>query len=254
MWTLEESSLRYATESVLKVPWHRLPLAGSQELADAAARLWWKVYGDRDEADFYRTSFSYALEQIDRASANQSGYAGLGNWLRTHGLQNILDYGCGVGQVGFYFSSLGFRVDFADLDTPAFRIGRAYSDLAMGSDSHFITLPDDTFPQRYDVILLLDVLEHVVKPLDLIEHLQMDALNPGGVIVAIPSFGSSELDGVRMRPQHLASNDVYWGNWNVQLQRELGLVTIATFNGTSVYGTPRMADVEERESNLGAAK
>lgn len=226
--------LRTSAERVLRVAWSDLPLSRTDVLADAAARLWWRHHDDSAEADFYRTSLAYACHQLDRATGDQSAYDALADVLHGRRVETVLDFGCGIGQVGYHLIDRGFIVDFADLDTPAFRI---CADYGAASHSNFVTLPEGLSQcPRYDAILLLDVLEHTPDPLDLWQHLAASHLSSQGVIAAIPTFGSSTEQGVRMRPEHLASNDRYWGSWTEQLRSAAGWTPVAEAAGATVYG------------------
>lgn len=216
---------REATEKILRIPWERIPLLGTDVLADCAARLWWDKH--TDPVEFYRTSFMYCCHQIDRATGSQDPWQWLADKAREAGHITVLDYGCGIGQVGWFFQEQGFQVKFDDLDSPAFAICKEYGRMLGYSEPTV---------ESFDLILCFDVLEHVVDPVSTMTGLA-ERLSPEGWLVTLPTFGSSfHEDGTRMRPEHLAENDRYWGTWDLTVDREVPELRIKEARGgTRIY-------------------
>lgn len=127
-----------------------------------------KLYVLRLMLAYHRFSF------IDRYTAYIGEY--FKNYDRT---PSVLDYGCGVADVGLYFAQMGFKVTLVDLDTPRaqFACGRFKR---RGLNCDLITLnstevlPD--IEDKFDLIIATEILEHFRYPTKMIsffyEHLQ----------------------------------------------------------------------------------
>lgn len=103
------------------------------------------------------------------------------------GIQSVLDYGCGVGNDGLALLEAGFEVTFVDFVCPStdflrWRLARrGFQDTFMDVE----TLP--TLPPA-DMLIAIDVLEHMVDPLTVVEK-----LHPSTKIFAHKSqFGKTE--------------------------------------------------------------
>lgn len=95
----------------------------------------------------------------------------------------ILDFGCGSGSTVDYLNKLGFSVKGYDASAEAINYG-----LSNGILNLFVTR-DGEFDvgEEYDVILLLDVIEHIKDDYSAIGRFR-EALKPGGtVIITVPA-------------------------------------------------------------------
>lgn len=110
-----------------------------------------------DIVDTLRTLSCYIVER--RAKYIQT----LENKYAIEG-KKVLDFGCGVGSHGIYCSQQNGYVDFFDIDGPLYsyakwRVGqRKLKNVRLLSDKRNI------IKNCYDVVLCLDVLEHVANP------------------------------------------------------------------------------------------
>lgn len=86
--------------------------------------------------------------------------------------ERILDYGCGVSSFTKWALRHGkFDITLADLDGPMLKFCKwrygdkvSYCEIGLGKEG----LP---LKEKYDIILCLDILEHIWSPLDVVEHL-----------------------------------------------------------------------------------
>ncbi len=96
--------------------------------------------------------------------------------------ERLLDYGCSISYFTYWISKKRNDIDItlADLPSPTFDFCKNY----YAESCSFIDITPDIFPlkENYDVILLLDVFEHVPNPLELAKHL-VSHLKPDGRLV-----------------------------------------------------------------------
>ena len=117
---------------------------------------------------------------------------------------NILDYGCGVSDIGILVASLGAKVTIADLDGQKldFTIWR-YNKRGLNPTVIKIKSPAE-YPvlaiNEYDLIIATEVFEHVRDPLRLLKNLA-SALQLGGFLLNSVRGFKKELVG-----DHLAES------------------------------------------------
>jgi O-antigen/teichoic acid export membrane protein/SAM-dependent methyltransferase len=114
----------------------------------------------------------------------------------------VLDYGCGVSDIGLLFASLGAEVTICDLDNKKFDFTE-WRFKRRGYSPHSIRVADtEVYPElpesRFDLIIATELFEHVRDPLRLLKNLT-NALKTGGYLLDSMG-GNSERDD---RPHHL---------------------------------------------------
>lgn len=108
----------------------------------------------------------------NNSSNNFSGYS-------------ILDYGCGVADIGLLFATMGSKVTIADLNDKKLEFAawrfkkRRLSPkvIVINNPSRYPSLPQ----REYDLIIATEVLEHVRNPLMLLQRF-IYALKDGGLL------------------------------------------------------------------------
>jgi SAM-dependent methyltransferase len=94
--------------------------------------------------------------------------------------RRILDVGCGQGQLGSILRERGHHVTGIDMYPPQFELDAFIeADLARG-----LPIPAD---QRFDVIVLADVLEHMAEPLPFLRAVVNHVAEGGTVLVSLPN-------------------------------------------------------------------
>lgn len=103
------------------------------------------------------------------------------------GAHSVIDYGCGVGNDGLPLLEQGFAVTFIDFDNPSTQFLR-WRLAQRGYENTFLDVEQlKTFPPA-DMFLAMDVLEHMVNPL-----LVIDMLHPATkVFVHQTTFGAKD--------------------------------------------------------------
>jgi 2-polyprenyl-3-methyl-5-hydroxy-6-metoxy-1,4-benzoquinol methylase len=94
--------------------------------------------------------------------------------------ENILDYGCGYGELLFHADQKGFKTYGVEYNEKYIEIlKKRYKQTSFMSISEF-----DSSVNFYDIIILNNVLEHVANPNELLQKLK-SKLNDKGILVVI---------------------------------------------------------------------
>lgn len=97
--------------------------------------------------------------------------------------KTFMDFGCGLGTVAMHMANLGLEVWMCDLDTEAFKFAKWRFE-KHGIDVHDAVI-DSVLPKlgkgMFDGIACVDVIEHVVNPVELVWRFHQ-ALKPGGTL------------------------------------------------------------------------
>ena len=102
---------------------------------------------------------------------------------RAHSVRSCLDFGSGVGSGGLLFSHADIGTTLADISTTLLDFARWRFDRRR-LPARFVDLKDTPLPESsFDMILAMDVFEHLVEPVEVTERLWR-ALKPGGLLFA----------------------------------------------------------------------
>ena len=128
------------------------------------------------------------------ASASKVGIAGTRSVSSTDELSlltvrppaRLLDVGCGAGQFLLRASRAGYEVRGIDPDPRAIAFVRD----ELGLDAYCISPDKLPVDERFDVITMFGVLEHIAEPLDFLQHIRR-RMSPGGeVLIGVPNVAS----------------------------------------------------------------
>ena len=120
----------------------------------------------------------------------------------------LLDLGCAMGFLLGVARDLGFEVRGLDLNEAAIETARR----EFGDCVHAGPLDERAFPgERFDVVTLIDVLEHVPDPRSLLAAIRA-RLDPEGIVAAVlPDAGSVTCRVLGRRwPHYNAEHLYYW--------------------------------------------
>jgi 2-polyprenyl-3-methyl-5-hydroxy-6-metoxy-1,4-benzoquinol methylase len=102
---------------------------------------------------------------------------------RAHSVRSCLDFGSGVGSGGLLFSHADIDTTLADISTTLLDFARWRFDLRR-VQARFVDLKDTFLPESsFDMILAMDVFEHLVDPVEVVQRLWR-AIKPGGLLFA----------------------------------------------------------------------
>ncbi len=167
------------------------------------------VWTDR-MSEFYRTTkaFLYACAVWNRSPLKNAMRQWIGDFVRREKLDSarVLAFGDGMGFDSTFLARVGCRVTFLEPSDDAAAFGERVFALNNVSVSR-ITATDQIAPGEYDVVLCLDVLEHLPSPPEMVAQFA-NWLRPGGFLITHSPFFFVEPH----QPTHLASNLKYSGD------------------------------------------
>lgn len=175
-------------------------------------------------ADFYAHTDAFLYETpVWNGRALKAQMRGwIGDYLdRQPARQNILTYGDGLGFDSLYLAKRGHHVTYYDVSNRC----RAFAErLFRQADVpiQMVATPAELADRRFDVVVCLDVLEHVPRPEELVAQLA-DRLGPEGrLIVSAPFYFTT-----RAVATHLKCNRRYSGD----LRRLYGACGLTLLDG-----------------------
>jgi SAM-dependent methyltransferase len=134
---------------------------------------------------------------------------------------DVLSYGDGLGFDSAYLALAGYNVTY--LDVPGYTESfarRVFAESCTGRSIVVLNEVGRLDRQAYDVVLCLDVLEHVPDPSALVRML-VEALRPGGLFVVHAPFYMIH----PTNPTHLKANRRHSGSLSLYRSHGLRLVT-----------------------------
>lgn len=115
-------------------------------------------------------------------------------------LTKYLDFGAGIGSNGLLFNGYGFNVTLADISSVMINYAK-WRLKRHGATARFIDLKMQSLPfEYYDCATAIEVLEHTVDPVAIMEKIRNSLKKGGYVFVTTPFFNDPE------RPQHIVNN------------------------------------------------
>ena len=102
------------------------------------------------------------------------------NYIKNVSNLKILDVGCGGGLVCEPLARLGYTVTGIDQSAEAIEVAHHHA-MEQGLDINYSCANIEDIKEQYDIITLLEVLEHVEQPEQLLKS-AVDRLAPGGLI------------------------------------------------------------------------
>jgi SAM-dependent methyltransferase len=119
---------------------------------------------------------------------------------RAHNVRSCLDFGSGVGSGALLFYRADIDTTLADISTTLLDFARWRFALRR-LPARFVDLNTTSLPEAsFDMILAMDVFEHLVEPVEVAERLWR-ALKPGGLL-----FARIHAEADPSHPQHIVEN------------------------------------------------
>jgi 2-polyprenyl-3-methyl-5-hydroxy-6-metoxy-1,4-benzoquinol methylase len=136
----------------------------------------YKEYKHLNDAEYLKTLAAFTVTRRARYILALEKILGSFDGLK------VLDFGCGTGSHGIFCSQVGAKeVTFLDVDGPLYNYAKWRCEARELTNVNFLTNEDDIPVNEFDVVICMDVLEHVASPISVFNHIT-DSLKPGGLI------------------------------------------------------------------------
>lgn len=163
------------------------------------AREYWsyppcKLYGKRNTEEYYQEEDSFIKNLIDteillrdERQEAQVARSRVAHWIRKNNIQKMLDFGCGLGIDGVYFSTnLGIQVVFTDISPSNVKLTSRYA-IIWNISTKSVYIDDSKsfdFGEKFDLIYANGVLHHIPEPKPVVDNLQR-FLNANGLFIVM---------------------------------------------------------------------
>jgi len=183
--------------------WHRLNGAGERFREE-----WLSTVTNPSDpvalTQFYNRSDTELFELIEWHATDQIHYRTLilRDFAATRPGRRYLDYGSGIGNDALVLAAAGFEITLADISECLLAFA-AWRCRRRGFTVRTIDLRRQRLPpDSFDLVVCLDVLEHIPQPLDVMRDLHA-SLGEGGLLVVHAPFGDDPV-----HPMHVVHRDV----------------------------------------------
>lgn len=150
--------------------------ASSEEVArfTAMAEAWWDPLGKfKPLHRFNPVRLAFMRRKLAAHFGRDAGLAAPFEGLR------LLDVGCGGGLLSEPLARMGFAVTGVDAGDKNIGVARAHAEQTGVAVDYRLGGPEDVDPESYDVVISMEVVEHVPDPARFLA-LTAGALKPGG--------------------------------------------------------------------------
>ncbi len=120
-----------------------------------------------------------------------------------HKCNKFLDYGCGIGSSGLFFHYYGFEIELADISSLLLNFAKyRFQIRGIRNKVRFNDLKEEKISKDnyYDFVSVVEVLEHVTDPVQVMAIIHKAMLKNGYVFLTTPFFHDIE------RPQHIITD------------------------------------------------
>jgi 2-polyprenyl-3-methyl-5-hydroxy-6-metoxy-1,4-benzoquinol methylase len=139
---------------------------------------------------------------------------------------NILDYGAGEGAFSQRIHDLGYRVFAVDIEQESFKASVPFERLDFNNNSQIISF-QQKYLESFDLVLGIEVIEHVENPWQFIRNLK-SLVKPGGwILISTPNVTSwySRINFfLKGRFHQFEDYDRHYGHINPVTEDELRLI------------------------------
>jgi len=113
------------------------------------------------------------------------------------GVKQCLDFGSGVGSGALLFDQASISMSLADISTTMLDFARWRLEQRQRTAQYYPLHQAELPSERFDLILAMDVFEHLTDPVTTVENLHR-ALRPGGLL-----FARIQVEDAGEHPQHI---------------------------------------------------
>jgi len=153
--------------------------------------------------NFYKKLFYYIPELSLWSNTNIGYYKTYIEWLQKYSWKTVLDYGGGIGDISIILKQLNFNPTHLDINGVLCKyVKQRFKHRNLDINTITISKPIKQLDKQYDCIICLDVLEHIVNPLELLKIFTKHLTSKGGLILKWTFTNHQNDDGV-YTPLHL---------------------------------------------------
>lgn len=102
--------------------------------------------------------------------------------------QDVLDFGCGRGEIAAHLGEMGYRVVGADHEVPPSALARSNRVEWLTVENHGEAIPDESF----DFIMLKSVIEHQWHPVELLKQCRRMLRAGGSLLCLTPDWARNK--------------------------------------------------------------
>ncbi len=168
-------------------------------------------------------------------------------WANSHqGEANILDAGSGFGQYSFYFSkNKSWKIKAVDVKEEQIEDCNNFFQQIHHTNAHFEVADLTKFvePNKYDFILSVDVMEHILEDVKVFENFYTSMKKGGTLLISTPSDqGGSDVhdhDHDHEEGEGSFIDEHVRDGYNIEeIQEKLRSVGFSSTRASYTYGTP----------------
>ncbi|MFA6386031.1 MAG: methyltransferase domain-containing protein [Candidatus Paceibacterota bacterium] len=140
----------------------------------------------------YQTFHENAHVQKKIIGKHNFTYINIIEWLEDKVIQKdkklkVLDYGCGVGTLSMYLSSIGYEVTGMDISPKAINTAKLSSSYLNIKNSKFYLFGTRKFESKFDLVTCIEVIEHVPSPSKTLADIYKSLKKNGYLFLSTPS-------------------------------------------------------------------
>ena len=148
---------------------------------------------------------------------------------------NLLEIGCSGGFFLDEAQKTGFQVTGTELNQEAVKYGRDVLNLLVYSEQDLSSIK---FPEKFNVIAMFNLLEHIPKPYEFLKYITDHLLAEGGkCVIEIPNIFTFQFRFVGTKCHHLSWAHYYYFSQETfkLLAEKVGLVILECKSGKRLY-------------------
>ncbi len=130
--------------------------------------------------------FDASVSKVHAAQARSVSSTDELSLLITRPPARLLDVGCGAGQFLLRACEAGYRGTGIDLDPRAVAFARD----ELGLDVRSASLDQLPLEEKFDIVTMFGVLEHIAEPLDFLRSIRQRISSGGEILIGVPNVAS----------------------------------------------------------------
>jgi 2-polyprenyl-3-methyl-5-hydroxy-6-metoxy-1,4-benzoquinol methylase len=142
------------------------------------------LYGSYKEYYTFMENVKNSTNPLEFLSEQNPEYASVKNFLQKNTkIKNILDLGCGLGYMTYALNKEGYLCTGVDLSDTAIKVAKKNF-----GEENFVSgdIAKLNFNKKFDLIVCLELIEHIEKPFEFLELLKKHLEPNGKILITTP--------------------------------------------------------------------